>query len=1364
MNKLNLGMLKSTIQLKESISNILKTASLKVGVKDVCEGYLKRLNAGEHEEMLYESFINDMSKFSSVDSIGKELNLIDFRANQEKANLGIKRAIYEMKNSDDAVIANMIESAVTNYLISKNDESIKNLRETAEIFKGRSGVDAILEAVTFDEYNRKITGKVSLLKLEEGAVAEETLYTQAQIDDIVKQKVDEALKTERENNAQKVKSMSQLEDRLQLSNTIDTLIAKEGRNQKLKSFCESYKNEIRNGKSEYVLYESFISGLSQFSYLNAVDTELSAMNDRINKYKQDIDLRKILEMMLQTESYYIVPLIEECVASYCDNKNATTRMMLRQACGNFEYDPFVKDIMRIVANDKSKENLYLGESVENNKFSHTEAVFSPVLYIKENESVFNVDGVYYSRKGANITRVPKSDVVKLDESFRRTAEALNESNVEYDEVNDGFRIYSKNGKDSAIVNESGITVNGEKLALETLNNENFMLVENYNGNGEFYKTIRTIRENFGTIAQLDFVKRVKLNESEKAVDIFKVNKTICMALVNEDKTTEFYRDVNPIKCKDLMNEHMNFNVDAMFEEVMPNQKKLQEDIDETKSAYEAYIAELESKKKELQSLKEADDDIDKDELDKAEELIDKEIAAAKEDYMKYQKDADAELGKNAKSDDGEGDSSDDNTGDGDGEGKDGEGDIKDVKSDVDGEVTEPISNTGDNVLDNPDTNGEETLNQIKDMSADATEFDALLDTPADSAELERGFDVVKVSFDKNIKTGTTSPAGTVIMTVPMVNQNGDIKDEIKMIRFTVGEDKQPIINNDYMSAVMYTAIRSAILASPDLDGVDFSSAATTPAEGEDTASSLTISNTVDNPELPAESTEGAPVVAEPSEPTIPSEPTDVPPTEVDANAIASDGGEAEIGAGDSITDPVSTLNPDASVDGSDVATPAEPAEPQSPAEIEGTSIYRGKDEGYIHTSFPIKIGIAYEDILPIEGGKFLEDLVKSKIECKEETDPALGGDGKGVVLTLKNRAEIEFILNYFKKWLEIDRESFFKGFPELRQFESFNYKKANKLYESLITEGTIEINIDNSDDAFIDALKSEDIKFQDDDEGLTIVANNADEFDKICGFLASYKEDIEEGDLFDELTTIVGDLSTDEALVSLPYDGELISNLDKEGIEYTEEGDDVNIVVTSPEEADVVLSVADDLELSSPSLDELADLIKDGGFVTEGLKITVEDTENHKKITFDTDDLDADGEKKDDEENGEKKDGDGDATFGDDNQLYNSKEEAENADKAKGEGDNSQAQESSKPKKKKFVFKAKKVHESAQPKLAEPHVGDKVYYKNQIGQVTDKNMDGTLTVLVKGSTIVCNPSEVKAVTPKVDLVKDPNDEIITQVK
>ena len=84
-----------------------------------------------------------------------------------------------------------------------------------------------------------------------------------------------------------------------------------------------------------MLYESFINGMSQWNYLNAVDTEMSALKERISKYKQEIDLTKILEMMLQTQSYYIVPLIESCVVSYMNNKKCS-------------YKSYVKTIMRTV--------------------------------------------------------------------------------------------------------------------------------------------------------------------------------------------------------------------------------------------------------------------------------------------------------------------------------------------------------------------------------------------------------------------------------------------------------------------------------------------------------------------------------------------------------------------------------------------------------------------------------------------------------------------------------------------------------------------------------------------------------------------------------------------------------------------------------------------------------------------------------------------------------------------------------------------------------------------------------------------------------------------------------------------------------
>ena len=122
------------------------------------------------------------------------------------------------------------------------------------------------------------------------------------------------------------------------------------------------------------------------------------------------------------------------------------KAILKQRLQAFEYDPFVRDILNVVMHDLSMENtVYLGESVENiNSVVHTEKIFSPVKYIKENECVFNVKGTYYNRKGNTITRLSKSSVNNLDESFKTLCNLINHPAVSIDDMNNVISIYEGN--------------------------------------------------------------------------------------------------------------------------------------------------------------------------------------------------------------------------------------------------------------------------------------------------------------------------------------------------------------------------------------------------------------------------------------------------------------------------------------------------------------------------------------------------------------------------------------------------------------------------------------------------------------------------------------------------------------------------------------------------------------------------------------------------------------------------------------------------------------------------------------------------------------------------------------------------------
>lgn len=1346
MEKLKLSNIKSTVGLKEGIFRILESASAKVGVKPLCDSYLAKIDSGVPEEMLYESFVSDMGKYSYINSIEAELQLLGYNVEKDANNIAIKKAVYEMAGTSDAVIGKMIETPVANYLVSKTDESVKDLKESLEIFKTRPGVQKILECVDMDAYIKKFRGNNNVMSLNESAGENvETLYTQSQVDEMINAKINEAMSAKAKEP--KLSKMCQLEDRVNLRGTIENILSKEKRNEKVKTLCEGYLNALKAGKSQYALYESFISGLSQYTYLNAVDTELSAMKDRVSKYKQDIDLTKILETMKQTDSYYIVPLIEESIVDYCTNKTPGTKATLKVALDSFSYNPFVRDIISIVNSDCSLDNFYLGESVETNPNAKTVKVYSPVLYVAENETVFNVDGIYYNKKGNSISRVSKGDIVGLNESFRSACDAINSKGTSYDESKEAFKLYSADGNHVAYVNENKVIIDGEEKNYDALVSPQGMTMAAYNGTREFIDRISAIRENMNTVAEIDFVKSVQLYESEKKVDIFKVGKTLHMALINEDNSSEFYKNVNPIKCKNLMNEHMNFNVDMLFEDVMPNQKRLEEEVNDTKSAFENYIETLKSKKEALKTIKEEDSEVNEEDIDKAMKLIDDEIDTATKDYKKYQQDVEDEFKKGSDGKKSDDDKKDDTT--------EPDGDIKDVEpGDPDKqELSQPITTDANPIP------GQE--NSDDDMTNMATEYDGLLDTPnmTSDGELERGFDIVKVSFDKNIKSGKTSNKGTVIMTVPMVTSNGDVKDEIKSVTFTVDSDKNPIINNDYMPQTMYTAIRNAIMDSKDLANVEFDTVPDVPAEGD------VLSQEIPADETPAVSDEPETSDAGLMKPTDEPVVTDITNPVDNMNPIDDMNVEA---TPDNLDATIENILPDDNITDDDITSAINQTEDE-PSDVNRVSFARGENEAYMDTSaFPITVALAYSEITPISREDFRKAMSDHKIETEDCKDDELG---EGAVITLKNRADVVFLQKYLEDWLEIKKPAFYNAFPELKAFESFNYKKACKLNESLVLEGSIAVNIDVEGDEMEDmksALDDEDIKYDENSDGLKLTANNASEFDNICGFLNSYRQELKSSDdLAKELDRILSKTNVDDVTAEVPYDANFVSKMDKEGISYDEDDDNVIVHIESVEDANIVLDTAEDLGLSSNSLAELDDFIADGGFVddetmdemNEGLKITVENEKSGTKITFDTDDLEKESDKKDDEsDEDEKKDeenGDGDASFGDDTQLYSTPDEAKESNGGEDKKDAEPQQESEQPKKKKFVFKAKKLHEGAEVKYASAHVGDKIFYKGTRGQITDKNLDGTITILVGGHTIVCDPSEVKLAVKRLDLVDAP---------
>jgi len=389
----------------------------------------------------------------------------------------------------------------------------------------------------------------------------------------------------------------------------------------LKTVLEQFKDALDKGVHESRLYEQFITALSPFGYFPTVGNAIKAVKDRVDLYKNDVDIIKILETMKESRSNYLVPLIADVVDNYLSNKNMQTRHQLSETLMKFTYDPFVRDIASIITMDATDLQLeYANAQCDINK------VYSPVLYIGENEAVFAVNKVYYVKKGNNVSRLSNVDVMKLDEEFKTLCEALAQPNVVVER--DGVSVYL--GKDKAFITENGVHVNDKPMTNEEF--QNAASISSWAGNTGFFQLVEFLRSNFSEIAEIDFVKRVFLKEDvNHSADIFKLRDNVFITTHNPElgKST-FYRNVNPIQARGIMMEHLRFDVTSLYQGLLPDEEKINEQIKETKEEYNTYIAELTQKINDFNS-----NPYKKDVTIKVVEALEEELKAVKDEYKDY---------------------------------------------------------------------------------------------------------------------------------------------------------------------------------------------------------------------------------------------------------------------------------------------------------------------------------------------------------------------------------------------------------------------------------------------------------------------------------------------------------------------------------------------------------------------------------------------------------------------------------------------------------------------------------------------------------------------------------------------------------
>lgn len=1369
-NNKNLAMV-DIVPLRPYLDKLAESES--IGVQNVCNTYREKIDNGTPDAQICEQFVIELSRVADTKESKKILKEVNESVVSNEMNLRLARSIYQLPTSSCVFVAPVIESAVVDYMTNKNDETRGALRNSLSLFEGEQVVKDILETVQYEEYEERNGKTLKNVSLKESFVEPKAkTYTEAEVEEIINKRVSE-MKVE---TVPSKKHLSDIPHKVRLNESISNIM-NGCRNEKVRVICEKYISALNNGASEETLYETFISSISPYNYLNAVDTELSAIEDRVGKYKQEIDLRKIVDTMKQTGSYFIVPLIDDLVADYVEHKSMQTRFNLINRLQAFEYDPYVRDIIMIVQRDESLPNaVNIEDPVEYvNSQVKTAPVYSPVQYVKENECVFNVKGCYFARRGNNISKLTKNEIDGLSESFKGLCKVVNSDNVKIAGDLNQISVYGNN--DVIKITESDITVNGKEVTSGELKSLMERAIAMRSDDAEYYAIAVALNEHYNDIAYIDFVKRIETRDnSGRSCDVFKINENIFVNTTDKMMNRSvFYRNVNPIQCRNYINEHMEINCNSLFEDELPDQQGVVNGIEEKKAEYQTYINELEEKKETLRNMKE--EGADTDDIDQAIFSIDQELEKTKADYKKYQEDSEKYLKGDKKDstdslkdetpgedDEDKPEPKDQGSEPADDQNDDKKGKELDPEKESPEDMETPLGDTGEEPSDTaePDTDDDDVF-EFPEEFGDVADYDPDFDIPTEVVSDEDGsksvgygkFQIVKVAYNRNVKTGVSNGHGEVIILIPSVDANGDIHNDTRKVSFYLDKDRNPVINNEYMPLDMYEEIVDAIENDEMTGNVECVGCVKdeTPAETDDMdkdfLDSLQGMLSDDEPDTAKDEPE--------TEPTIEAEPQD-----------------------------------------SFRETPAETKAAETDA-----------------VNYPITVGLYPEEIKPIKMDTFKKDVEDMGIEHTESE----ANDGE-VILKVKNLAQAKAMKDYFLKWFNQTDDDFLQYMPEIARCFRNNPDNivAREVHEGVSIAGVHAITDYKPMHIVLpcnESLKNLfGISCDDTVESFSIITESKDEemkvYESLYGYALKNGGNVEQDvvDVLEAYGKKYGRICESGYVYKLnvPYNNFLEQKLQSKGF-------DVKVV----NENMTTEIVKDDFKKAKKVLEsfygdkapvEVRDFYN---HVDENVTITVKDDTTGKTVTINTDDINGgnggnneesqpdfsssfdnvtfnpedslaftDDEESADENPEEKKENtdNTDETTENKESEEDKKDEPEEKDSKKEdneeegkEGEESGDNESEdEKKKKKFKFKVSKgkteesldqnggkpLNESTANGIAKPTVLDYVKCNDgNKGQIICQQMDGNFIVNVAGHTRIYSPNQVEPINQRLDLVDTP---------
>lgn len=345
----------------------------------------------------------------------------------------------------------------------------------------------------------------------------------------------------------------------------------------MKIISEKYQHLLKvKGIPEFLVVESFLGDISNFTWDDKVKGIFESITQKVGLLKPEIEVSKtIYSIQKGAGSDFYSPVLESLNKwMVSDNKSVS---LLSKDISRWSFNPAVRGLLNSLRlMESNSQNLMVPVNSSNTKVSR---LFSPVL-VGGGKTVFTIGNNIFEASKSGLRRMKSKEFGNLPVDFRNLLDSFYSQYVKVNE--DGLSVYVGDKSFKIFEDDGTVYISTKNSRLNTSDKMSLSKQISLEISGTFgineskiVSDVIRLYENYGSIVEIDFAKRLESNLYEGAsVNLIKWDGKIYLNRINASMNENSVYEVNGIQATSMIKDFLKYDISEGLTEFLEGESKV----------------------------------------------------------------------------------------------------------------------------------------------------------------------------------------------------------------------------------------------------------------------------------------------------------------------------------------------------------------------------------------------------------------------------------------------------------------------------------------------------------------------------------------------------------------------------------------------------------------------------------------------------------------------------------------------------------------------------------------------------------------------------------------------------------------------